>query len=141
MADSQDSTETLTAVAVSPNRTAAISTAGKRDIVASIEFSTVAAGAGDTIDIILQHSNSDSSLHNAANDNYFETFLTFAQVLGNATTPYIRHMDMTQSLINATTTNNKRDIGRWMRWKITVAGGGAAFTGKLRLSWNNAVTE
>lgn len=141
MADAQDSTETLTAVAASTTRTAAISTLGKRDLVFSIEFSTVAAAGTDTIDVTLQHTNADSSLHSTANDNYWETFLTFAQVAGNATTPYARHMDMTQALINASTTNVKRSIGRWMRWKYVVAGGGAAFTGKLRIAWNTAVTE
>ena len=141
MSDRQDVTETLTAVAATA-RSGVIDTSGKRDIVFSVEFSTVAAGAGDTIDVIVQHTNADSGTYGGStSDNYWETFNTFAQVAGNATTPYIRHMDMSQSLLNATTTNVRRSIGRWARWKYTVAGGTAAFTGKLRMSYNVAITQ
>lgn len=92
----------------------------------------------------MQHTNADSGTYGTSNDNYWETFYAFATVAGNTTAPYIRHADMSQTLVNGgTATNVRRSIGRWMRWKYVVVdgSGNAAYTGKLRIAWNNAVTE
>ncbi len=144
MADTQGMTETLTAFAgTTATWTTAVSTTGMRDLVFSIELSAAASTGSDTLTVTIQHSNADSSLHSTSNDNYFQTFYAFAAIAGNVTVPYISHADMTQTLVNAVTLNIPRSIGKWIRYKYIVvnASGNAAYTGKIRTSWNNAVTS
>lgn len=114
-----------------------------RDLVFSVETSANASGASDTFTVTIQHSNSDPGNFSTANDNYWSTFDTFTALVGNVAAPQIAHRDMCQASTAASTTNIKRSIGKWCRFKyVTVdVSGTGSWTGNIRASWNTAVTS
>ena len=144
MADKQTKTLTLTAVTTTAAQyDTYFSTETMRDLVFSVEVSATGANsASDTITVVIEHSNSDSGNFSSSNDNYWNTFYSFAAIAGNSTLPYIIHVDMCQATTASSTTNVKRSIGKWCRFKYTIVNGSGtgAWTGVIRASWNVATT-
>lgn len=137
MADSQPVTHEFTTAGAGTFRTDPVPAQGKRDIVWSIEVSANSAQVGDTLDVVIQHTNSPKSLLSTSNDNYWETYYTFTQIVGNAAVPSNVH----KSMADAGSNGNLKPIGMYWRVKRTIAGGTAAFTGKVRASHNAAVVS
>ena len=144
MSDSQGKTLTLSAVTGATTlRDTPFSTEGIRSPVFSVEISAKgSSNAGDTLIVTIQHTNADAGTYGTTDDTYWSTYLTMTTIQASTVTPvpgYIEHKNDTDS----GSSNTPKPFGKNMRIKYVTAdaSGTGSWTGKVRIAWNNAVTQ
>jgi len=110
-----------------------------RNLQFQVDLSASASGASDTLTVTIQHTNTDLTTATTGASNYWKTYVAFTAIAGNATTPSA----VIKNMYDASASTYPLPIGKWCRIKyqtVDVSGSGS-FTGKIRVSWETAVTE